>query len=125
MNSSDFGVEIVEPLSSRSSTNCRRSVPADSAMPTRRATSDSGSANSIRQEIRDDHRPGRAEQRLLQHILQLADIARPGIVHQQFQRLGRDAVHVFAELTTENGQVVCRAAKRCRRAVRGAARAES
>ena len=41
---------------------------------------------------------------LLQHALQLADIAGPRIVQQHVQCVGGDAVHVLAELLAEAPQ---------------------
>src|SRR5262249_28592098 len=54
-----------------------------------------------RQEIRNQHRAGRLKQTLLQDTLQLAQIARPGVLPQNLQRVRRRALHLFTQLTAE------------------------
>src|SRR5262245_14657285 len=57
-----------------------------------------------RQKIRNQHGAGGLKQTLLEHTLQLAQIAGPGILSENLQRFRRCALHLFSQLAAESLQ---------------------
>src|SRR5689334_24756419 len=63
-------------------------------------------SGQLGQERGQEHTPARAQERLSEHALELADVPRPRVRAQPCERVWRDLADLSAQLDTEPPQVV-------------------